>query len=198
MPDVVIIDAVRTPIGAIGGALLQCVLMTWRHSVWESARMRQRLWNGLKMSLNPHEFKREDYLISTDPSRLDLPWIHNYLTNEAYWAKGISFPVFQRSVENSLCFGVYYQSKQIGFGRVISDYATFSYLADVFIDEGFRGQGLGKWLVECVHNYPELQGLRRWMLITSDAHGLYQRYGFAPLEHPEKMMEIVSMEKEAG
>jgi GNAT superfamily N-acetyltransferase len=145
------------------------------------------------MSLSPREFAREDFTISTDPSRLDLPWIHEYLTNEAYWAKGISFPVFQKSVENALCFGVYYQSKQVGFGRVISDYATFAYLADVFIDEACRGRGLGKWLVDCVRSYPELRGLRRWMLITSDAHGLYQRYGFSPLGHPEKMMEIVSI-----
>jgi len=150
------------------------------------------------MSLSPREFKREDFTVSTDPERLDLPWIHNYLTNEAYWARGITFPVFQKSVENALSFGVYHQSEQVGFGRVISDYATFAYLADVFIEADFRGRGLGKWLVECVCNYPELQSLRRWMLITSDAHGLYQRFGFAPLEHPEKMMEIVSMEKGSG
>ena len=146
------------------------------------------------MSLCPREYKRGDFTVSTDPSRLDLPWIHDYLTNEAYWAKGIPFPVFQKSVENALCFGVYHQSKQVGFGRVISDYATFAYLADVFIDEAYRGRGLGKWLVECVRSDPELQGLRRWMLITSDAHGLYRQFGFSPVEHPEKMMEIVSME----
>jgi GNAT superfamily N-acetyltransferase len=150
------------------------------------------------MSLRFREFKREEFTVSTDPSRLDLHWIHNYLTSEAYWARGIAFPVFRKSVENALCFGVYHQSKQVGFGRVISDYATFAYLADVFVTENYRQKGLGKWLVECVRNYPELQGLRRWMLVTSDAHGLYQRYGFAPLEHPEKMMEIVSMEKESG
>ena len=140
---------------------------------------------------NPREFKQGDFTISTDPSHLDLPWIHNYLANEAYWARGITFPVFQRSVENALCFGVYHRSKQVGFGRVISDYATFAYLADVFVDEGYRRQGLGKWLVECVRSHPELQGLRRWMLVTSDAHGLYQQFGFTSLEHPEKMMEIV-------
>lgn len=143
------------------------------------------------MSPNLREFKQGDFTISTDPSRLDLPWIHNYLANEAYWARGITFPVFQRSVENALCFGVYHRSKQVGFGRVISDYATFAYLADVFVDEGYRRQGLGKWLVECVRSHPELQGLRRWMLVTSDAHGLYQQFGFTSLEHPEKMMEIV-------
>jgi GNAT superfamily N-acetyltransferase len=146
------------------------------------------------MSLSPREFKQEDFTISTDPSRLDLPWIHKYLTNEAYWAKGISFSVFQKSVENALCFGVYHQSRQVGFGRAVSDFATFAYLADVFIDTGYRRRGLGKWLVECMRSYPELQGLRRWMLITSDAHGLYEQYGFSSIEHPEKMMEIVSMD----
>jgi GNAT superfamily N-acetyltransferase len=144
---------------------------------------------------NPREYKRDDFTISTDPARLDLPWIHDYLTNAAYWSRGITFPVFQKSVQNALCFGVYHKLKQVGFGRVISDYATFAYLGDVFIDEGYRGQGLGKWLVECVRGYPELQGLRRWMLVTRDAHGLYQRYGFSPLEHPERIMEIVSMAK---
>lgn len=148
------------------------------------------------MPLSPRIYKRGDFTVSTEPSRLDLPWIHNYLTNEAYWSQGITLRIFEKSVENSLCFGMYHLSKQVGFGRVISDYATFAYLADVFIDPAYRRRGLGKWLVECVRSYPELQGLRRWMLVTSDAHGLYQRFGFAPLEHPEKMMEIVSMEKE--
>ena len=144
------------------------------------------------------EFEQGEFIISSDPARLDLPWVHNYLTNEAYWARGITFPVFQKSVENALCFGVFHQSKQVGFGRVISDYATFAYLADVFIDVDFRGRGLGKWLVECVRSYPELQGLRRWMLLTSDAHRLYEKYGFVPLEHPEKVMEIVSLKKDYG
>jgi GNAT superfamily N-acetyltransferase len=148
------------------------------------------------MPLSPRIYKRGDFTVSTEPSRLDLPWIHNYLTNEAYWSQGITFQIFEKSVENSLCFGMYHRSKQVGFGRVISDYATFAYLADVFIDPAYRQHGLGKWLVECVRSYPELQGLRRWMLVTSDAHGLYQRFGFSPLEHPEKMMEIVSKEKE--
>lgn len=143
------------------------------------------------MSLQPREFKRADFTISTDHSRLDLPWIHNYLTNDAYWSRGISYPVFQKSVENSLCFGVYHAAEQVGFGRVISDYATFAYLGDVFIDERYRQRGLGKWLVECIRSYPELQGLRRWMLVTTDAKGLYRQYGFSPLEHPERMMEIV-------
>lgn len=144
------------------------------------------------MKLQPREFSQGEFTISSDPVRLDLVWIHDYLANEAYWARGISYQVFQESVENSLCFGVYYQSAQVGFGRVISDYATFAYLADVFIDENQRGKGLGKWLVECILEYPELQGLRRWMLLTSDAHGLYEQYGFSPVLRPGNVMEKVA------
>jgi len=144
------------------------------------------------MALQPLEFKREDYLISTDPSRLNLPWVHNYLTNDAYWARGIAFPVFQKSVQNSLCFGVYHQTAQVGFGRVITDQATFAYLADVFIAEHYRRKGLGKWLVDCMLKYPELQGIRRWILVTKDAHDLYKQYGFTSLRRPEFMMEIVN------
>jgi GNAT superfamily N-acetyltransferase len=144
------------------------------------------------MKLQPREFLQGEFTISSDPVRLDLVWIHDYLTNEAYWARGISYKVFQKSVENSLCFGVYYQSSQVGFGRVISDYATLAYLADVFIDENQRGKGLGKWLVECILEYPELQGMRRWMLLTSDAHGLYEQYGFSPVLRPGNVMEKVA------
>ena len=146
------------------------------------------------MPLQPREFYWEDYVISTDPSRLDLSWIHNYLTNDAYWARGISFQVFQKSVENSLCFGVYHQAAQVGFGRVISDLATFAYLADVFIAEQYRQRGLGKWLVDCILGYPELQDLRRWMLVTKDAHGLYEQRGFSQLKHSESMMELLEHE----
>ena len=142
------------------------------------------------MNLPPREFNREDYIVSTDQSRLDLLSIHNFLTEEAYWSRGISFETFQKSVENSLCFGLYHQDTQIGFARVISDFATFAYLADVFVMEGYRRRGLGKWLIECVFSHPEVQGLRRWMLVTSNAHGLYQQYGFKMLSHPELFMEI--------
>ena len=146
------------------------------------------------MPLQPREFIREDFVISTDPSRLDLHWIHNYLANEAYWSRGIPFILFKRSIENSLCFGIYLQEAQVGFGRVISDYATFAYLADVFIAEQYRRRGLGKWLVDCILGYPELQGLRRWMLATKDAHGLYEPRGFSQLKHPEFLMEILKQE----
>jgi len=144
------------------------------------------------MNLQPREFFQDEYVISTDPARLDLAWTHDYLTNDAYWAQGISYSVFEKSTENALCFGVYHQAAQVGFGRVISDFATFAYLADVFISEKYRGKGLGKWLVECIIGYPELQGLRRWMLLTSDAHGLYERYGFMPVRHPGNVLEKVA------
>jgi GNAT superfamily N-acetyltransferase len=146
------------------------------------------------MNLQPREFFQDEYVISTDPARLDLAWTHDYLTNDAYWAQGISYRVFEKSTENALCFGVYHQERQIGFARVISDYATFAYLADVFISKEYRGRDLGRWLVKCILGYPELQGLRRWMLLTSDAHGLYERYGFIPVRHPEKVMEKVTLE----
>jgi GNAT superfamily N-acetyltransferase len=137
------------------------------------------------------EFIREDYVISTDPSRLDLNWIHNYLTNDAWWARGIPYQIFKKSVENALCFGVYHQEKQVGFARVISDFATFAYIGDVFIAQIYRRQGLGKWLLKTILNFPELQNLRRWMLMTADAHGLYESQGFIPLQHPENVMEII-------
>ena len=141
------------------------------------------------MKQQPREFTRGDYLISSDAARLNLVWIHDYLANKSYWAKGIPFPVFQISVENSLCFGVYHQTTQVGFGRVISDFATFSFLADVFIAQNHRGQGLGKWLVKSILAYPELQGLRRWMLLTKDAHGLYEQYGFVRVRRPGDVLE---------
>lgn len=135
------------------------------------------------------EFTKAHYLISTDNSKLDLNVIHDFL-RQSYWALNRPLPVVQRSVENSLCFGVYERGKQIGFARVISDFATFAYLADVFILMTHRGKGLGKWLIECIVHHPRLQGLSRWMLATQDAHGLYAQYGFKPLAVPERFMEI--------
>lgn len=119
---------------------------------------------------------------------MDLDVIHGFLT-ESYWAKGISRPLVERSVENSLCFGVYTQQKQIGFARVVSDFATYAYIGDVFILEEYRGGGLSKWLMQCIVDHPGLQGLRRWSLLTRDAHGLYAQFGFTPLEAPERWME---------
>lgn len=146
------------------------------------------------MVLQHLEIKRNDYTISTDPSRLDLPWIHNFLASDAYWSRGIPFDVFEKSVANSLCFGLYVKDQQIGFSRVVSDLSTFAYLADVFVAPEHRQRDLGKWLVECILNHPELQGLRRWMLATRDAHGLYRKCGFSPLRHPENLMEMLAKE----
>lgn len=135
-----------------------------------------------------HEWTRGEYAITTDPSRLDLGVVHGFL-EDSYWARGVPKAVVERSVENSLCFGLYKGEKQIGFARIVTDRATFAYLADVFVLEGHRGRGLGKWLMEVVLSHPELQGLRRWMLATADAHELYQGYGFRELGNPEIFME---------
>ena len=135
------------------------------------------------------ECRRGELVVSTDPARLDLEVIHGFLTN-CYWAEGIPREVVARSIEHSLCFGVYDGSAQIGFARVISDFATVAYLGDVFILESHRGRGLSKWLMECVVQHPALQGLRRWILLTRDAHGLYSHFGFKPLKSAERYMEL--------
>ena len=136
------------------------------------------------------EQRRGEFVISTDRARLDLDMIHNFLTN-CYWAKGIPRDVVVRSIEHSLCFGIYDGSGlQVGFARVISDFATIAYLGDVFVLESHRGRGLSKWLMECVMQHPALQNLRRWILLTRDAHGLYARSGFTPLKAPERYMEL--------
>ncbi len=129
------------------------------------------------------------YRITTDKTKLNLAMVHDFLSNQSYWAKHVPFDKVQQSVENSLCFGVFHQDKQIGFARIISDFATIAYLADVFIVEGHRGKGLSKWLMETIIGYPGLQGLRRWMLATADAHQLYAKYGFRSLAKPERFME---------
>lgn len=134
------------------------------------------------------EHRKGEFVVSTDKNRIDLDVVHNFLT-ESYWAKGISRQVVARSIENSLCFGVYGDGKQVGFARVISDCATFAYIGDVFVLDSHRGHGLGKWLMECIMAHPRLQGLRRWSLVTADAHGLYTKFGFTPLKAPEKYME---------
>nr|WP_319998075.1 GNAT family N-acetyltransferase [uncultured Draconibacterium sp.] len=133
--------------------------------------------------------------ISTDKKRLDIKVLHNYLSNESYWAKGRTLETVQRSIENSLCFGVYVENKQVGFARVITDYAVFAWLLDVFILPEFQGKGYGKKLMEVIITHNDLQGLRRWGLGTDDAHGLYKQFGFAPLHKPENMMEIICQNK---
>jgi GNAT superfamily N-acetyltransferase len=134
------------------------------------------------------EWRQGEYVISTDQSRLDVPLIHAFLT-ASYWAEGIPTEVVQRSIAGSLAFGVYQGERQIGFARVVTDYATFAYIADVFILEEFRGLGLARWLMEVIAAHPQMQGLRRWMLATRDAHGLYRAVGFVPLGAPERWME---------
>ncbi|MBX7151762.1 GNAT family N-acetyltransferase [bacterium] len=135
------------------------------------------------------EYYKNEFTISTDKRKLDIETIHGFLTT-SYWAKDITPTIVLRGIEHSLCFGIYDGSKQIGFARVISDYTTFAYLADVFVIETYRGRGLSKWLMECIMNYPDLQGLRRWMLMTRDAHGLYEQYGFQIAARPQHVMEI--------
>lgn len=133
--------------------------------------------------------KENRYSISTDSSRFDLDLIHDFLT-KCYWAEGIPRDVVQRSIENALCFGVFEDDRQVGFARVISDYATYAYVGDVFILESHRGRGLGKQLMRAIMSHPRLQNLRRWSLVTQDAHELYQQFGFTQLAKPESYMEI--------
>src|SRR5262249_43854229 len=132
--------------------------------------------------------RRGEYTITTDRARLDLGVVHGYLVR-SYWAEGIPRELVRRSIQQSFCFGLYHGQKQIGFARVITDYATFGYLGDVFVLEDYRGRGLGKWLIETVMAHPQLQGFRRWSLLTRDAHLLYQGFGFKSLAHPERWME---------
>lgn len=143
---------------------------------------------GQPHNMSSVEFRQGEFVVSTDRSRLDITLIHQFLTH-SYWAQGVSREVVERSIENSLCFGIFHNSAQVGFARVITDRATFAYLADVFVLESHRGLGLGKFLMECISNHPQLQKLRRWMLATRDAHGLYAKFGFAPLARPERFME---------
>jgi GNAT superfamily N-acetyltransferase len=134
------------------------------------------------------EWNRDGFTVSTEKERLDRGVIHEFLRG-SYWAKGIPREVVDRSIENSLCFGLYDGERLIGFARVITDNATFGYLADVFVLESHRGRGLATWLMEVVMAYPDLQGIRRWMLVTADAHGLYRKVGFTEPSKPERIME---------
>jgi len=138
-----------------------------------------------------YEQSRDNFLISTDPSKIDLDAVHAYLVR-SYWAEGIPREIVERSIKGSLCFGVYDGAKQIGFARVISDRATYAYIGDVYILEEYRRKGLSKWLMSCIKAHPELQGLRRWALATRDAHGLYKQFGFTEVKAPERWMEITN------
>mgnify|MGYP001823202360 CR=1 FL=1 len=135
------------------------------------------------------EYQRDGYLISTDRARLDIEFVHEFLSNSAYWAQGRPMDIVQKSIEHSLCFGVYKGGLQVGFARVVTDRATFAWLCDLFVGEAHRGQGLGKWLVACIVAHPALQTLRIFLLATRDAHELYRRYGdFQQIPAPERLM----------
>jgi len=137
-----------------------------------------------------YELREGDYVVSDDPARLDIAYVHGFLTT-SYWSLGIPRDVVARAIAGSLPFGLYDGTgAQAGFARVITDRATYAYVADVFLVEGSRGKGLGKLLMRAIMFHPDLQGLRRWSLATRDAHGLYQQFGFRALAHPERFMEI--------
>ncbi len=141
------------------------------------------------------QVRRDPFCISTDKSRLDIPLIHAWLSRASYWAQGRSLETVQRSLEHSLCFGVYEGNRQVGFARVVTDYATFAWLCDVFVLESHRKSGLGKWLVETITAQPDLKKLHLFILATRDAHELYRQYGgFEPLQAPERWMARVNPE----
>ncbi len=134
----------------------------------------------------------ESLRIDTDLKALDLGLIHRFLVEESYWARERSLEQTKKAIEHSICFGVYDGDRQVAFARVVSDRATFAYLGDVFVIPEYQGRGIGKMLMEAIVAHPELQGLRRWVLATRDAHTLYEKYGFTPLKHPERWMELAA------
>lgn len=140
--------------------------------------------------MKPYEVREDELLISDDPALLDRALIHRFLAQRSYWAQGVPRDVVERAIDHSLSFGIYETGRQLGFARVVTDSATFAWLADVFIVEEERRRGLGQQLVAAVLAHPRLQGLRRFMLGTLDAHGLYERFGFTPLKNVERFMEI--------
>lgn len=135
------------------------------------------------------EYRKDPFLISTDPNRLDIDSMHAFLTR-SWWAEGVGRETVARAVTNSLCFGIYDGAKQIGFGRVISDFATYAYICDDYVLEDYRGKGIGSWLMQCILGHPDLQGLRRWTLIAQEPR-LYAKFGFKPLAEPQMNMEIL-------
>lgn len=134
-------------------------------------------------------WRRGEYNISTDNERLDLALIHDFISNQSYWGRGRKLETVQRALDHSLNFGIFKNNQQVGFARVVTDFATFAWVADVFILAEHRGQGLAKWLMEAILSHPELQGFRRWVLATKDAHELYRQFGFQELKRPERWME---------
>jgi N-acetylglutamate synthase-like GNAT family acetyltransferase len=131
------------------------------------------------------------YEISVDPTRINVGLVHKFLSEDSYWSKGIPLPVVEKAIANSLCFGVFHDAQQVGFARVVTDKSTFALLADVFILPSHRGRGLSKWLMREVINHPDLQGLRRLLLLTSDAHSLYAQFGFTEIGNAWRFMEVL-------
>jgi GNAT superfamily N-acetyltransferase len=139
----------------------------------------------------PTAISRGEYTITSDKRRLDVAAVHAFLTT-SYWSEGVPLEVVERAVLNSLAFGLFHAQEQVGFARVVTDKATFAYLADVFVLEAHRGKGLSKWLLEVIRGHEDLQGLRRFLLATKDAHSLYSQFGFNELAYPSRMMEILN------
>jgi GNAT superfamily N-acetyltransferase len=132
-----------------------------------------------------------EYFISSDPKKMDISFVHDWLANESYWCKGIPYAIVERTISHSLCFGVYHQNgEQVGFGRVVTDYTTFAWVTDVFIIEAHRRRGLSRELMNCILEHPELRLVRRWLLGTDLAHGLYRKLGFEDLDHPENFLTL--------
>ncbi|WP_067587995.1 GNAT family N-acetyltransferase [Endozoicomonas ascidiicola] len=136
------------------------------------------------------EWSKNKFLVTTNKNKFDFDFIHDFLSSSAYWCTGIPKETLEKAINNSFCFGLFFQEEQIGFARLISDRATFAYLADVFITEKFRGQDLSKFLMSCILQHPEVSGLRRIMLATADAHGLYEKFEFEAITNPEFFMQI--------
>ena len=139
------------------------------------------------MKITEHAFG--DFLITTDKAKLDVVAIHDFLSNHSGWSDNIPFDCVKASIDNSLNFGLFHKDKQIGFARVISDFSTIAYLGDIYVLDNYRGQGLSKKIMDIVMSHPDLQGLRRWILLTSTADWLYEKYGFTKLPNPEWYME---------
>lgn len=144
----------------------------------------------LTMTTAIYLVKDGDYTVSTDKSRLDINVIHDFLAKESYWAQNIPVSVVEKALAGSLCFGLYHRDRQIGFARLITDLASFAYLADVFVIQDYRGKGLSKMLMRAILDHPDLQTLRRWLLVTQDAHELYRQFGFTGVPNPEKFMQL--------
>jgi GNAT superfamily N-acetyltransferase len=134
--------------------------------------------------------RKDDFIITTDKSKMDVAFIHRFLSTQSYWSPDIPFEKVNAAVDNSLNFGLFHHEKQIGYARVVSDYCLIAYLGDVFVIPDYRGKGLSKWMMEKIIAHPDLQNLRRWILLTRDAHELYKKYGWKTIAAPERWMEI--------